>query len=297
MAELLINKFHLKANASFSIREGWLTKGLLNVRDNPETFCDEEAAIRKLGIGSAMVKSLRSWMQISGLTTEQKAGKRTQSLTKIGELIADYDPYLEDPFSLCYIHYHIVTDIEMATVWYLFFNYFDMNRFTKAEMYEDLINQFKQMTDKEFSPKSFEDDCSTALKTYASDDAKQLSPEDNMQCPLANLSLFTKTAKGYYEKTVPPADMLPASSVLFVILDRMDGQDGISIEKLLSDPCNVGKVFHLTPYRLNVYLDELQSIGALDIQRTAGLNMIYPSKKTPYEIAKEYYHGRRMTNE
>ena len=297
MGEQTIDKFHLKANVSFCIREGWLTKGLLNVKEDGALFCNEEAAIRKLGIGSAMVKSLRNWMQISGLTVEQKSGKRTQSLTEVGDLIFERDRYLEDPFSLCYIHYNVVTDKEMATVWYLLFNHFDMTRFTKAEMYEDLISQFKQMTDKEFSSKSFEDDCSTALKTYTSDDAKQLSPEDNMQCPLANLSLFTKTAKGYYEKTIPSADMLPASAIHYVIMENMNGQDGISIERLLSEPCNVGRVFHLTPYRLNVYLDELQSTGALDIQRTAGLNMIYPGKKTSFEIAKEYYYGRDLRNE
>lgn len=297
MGELTIDRFHLKANASFCIREGWLTKGLLNVQKDAAVFTNEEAAIRKLGIGSAMVKSLRNWMQISGLTVEQKTGKRMQYLTEVGKLISERDPYFEDPFSLCYIHYHIVTNKELATVWFLLFNYSDMVRFTKAEMYEELIGQFKQMTDKEFSPKSFEDDCSTALKTYASDDVKQLSPEDNMQCPLVSLSLFTKTAKGYYEKTVPPADMLPASAIHYVIMENANGQEGVSMEKLLSEPCNVGRVFHLTPYRLNVYLDELQSMGALEIQRTAGLNMIYPGKKSSYEIAKDYYYGRNMNNE
>lgn len=284
-----IKKFHLKANASFTIREGWLTKGLRNVNLNPAVFLEDEAT-DILGIGSAMVKSLRFWMQATGLAYEPNAGKRTQRLTPIGQLIFENDLYFEDYFSLYLVHYHLVTNPSLATVWYLLFNHFDAQRFTKEDMSEALLHCFRPIAAKEFSVKSFQDDCSAALKTYASDEAKQLSPEENTLCPLTALDLFTRSTRKTYEKTIPPASKLHAQVVLYVLLDRMGERDSISLDKLLTEPCNIGKVFHLTPYRLNMYLDELQAAGELTIQRTAGLNMIYPTPgKSAMDVAVAYY--------
>ena len=287
-----IKRIRLKANASFSIREGWLTKGLRHVPQTPDVF-QEEKGVEILGIGSAMVKSLRFWMQAAGLTVEGKpkgGGKLVQTLTELGQLIYQNDLYFEDYFSLCVVHYHIVSNPEMATVWYLMFNHYPPNRFTKDDLSETLIKTLQEMTEKEFAPASFRDDCATALKTYVGDHEKQASPEENMQCPLASLELLTRTARSTYERTTPPASKLHALAVLYVILSQMKGRDSISLDRLLVEPCNAGKVFHLTPYRLNSYLDELQAGGYLTIQRTAGLNMVYPTAGlTALGIAQEYY--------
>ena len=163
-----IKRIRLKANASFSIREGWLTKGLRHVPQTPDVF-QEEKGVEILGIGSAMVKSLRFWMQAAGLTVEGKpkgGGKLVQTLTELGQLIYQNDLYFEDYFSLCVVHYHIVSNPEMATVWYLMFNHYPPNRFTKDDLSETLIKTLQEMTEKEFAPASFRDDCATALKTY-----------------------------------------------------------------------------------------------------------------------------------
>lgn len=290
MGAEVLNRFHLKANASFYIREGWLTKGLRHVAENPAVFLDEENAIRTLGIGSAMVKSLRFWMQAAGLTVEPKAGKRLQTLTELGELIHHNDPYFEDDFSLCAVHYHIASNPEMATVWYLLFNCYPAHRFSRDEMVDALQQTLQEMTTKAFASASLKDDCGTALRTYIADHDKQASPEENMQCPLAALNLFVKTSKNTFERTTPPASKLHALSVLYVMLSQMGERDSISLDKLLTEPCNAGKIFHLTSYRLNTYLDELQAGGYLSIQRTAGLNMVYPTPGlTAIGIAQDYY--------
>lgn len=284
-----IDRFKLKSNASFTIREGWLTKGLRHVSENPGVFLDD-AAIETLGVGSAMVKSMRHWMLACGLATEPKTGRRKQELTPLGKLILENDLYFEDFFSLFIIHYHIVTNKELATVWYLLFNHYNANRFTKDNMIESLLALFREMTSKDFAESSFKDDCSAALKSYVSDTTKQSSPEDNMQCPLVSLDLFSKTARNTYEATMPPAVKLHAQAVLYVLLDRMHGRESISLEKLLHEPGNAGRVFHLNAYRLNTYLDELQAEGVLEIQRTAGLNMVYPKAgRTTLDVATDYY--------
>lgn len=284
-----IDKFHLKGNASFTIREGWLTKGMRNVKNDPEVFLKENAT-EILGVGSAMVKSIRFWLQAAGLCTEPKAGRRKQTLTELGKAIMENDPYFEDPFSLYAVHYKIASNAQMTTVWYLLFNYFDAQHFTRDTMVSTLLSTFKEVTSTDFALSSFEDDCAMALKTYVSDRTKLGSPEDNMQCPLTALDLFSKSSRDTYERTIPPVTKLHPFSVLYVMLSAHGGRDGISLDKLLTEPCNVGRIFHLNAYRLNAYLDELQANGMLTIQRTAGLNMIYLNKDlTPIDVVNQYY--------
>lgn len=287
----MIEKFRLKGNASFSIREGWLSKGLQNVAKDPGVFLREDAT-EVLGVGSAMVKSIRFWMLASGLATEPNAGRRNQTLTEMGNLILQQDRYFEDYFSLCQVHYHIATNHVLTTVWFLLFNYFSASRFTRTDMEEALKAEFDEMTTKAYAVSSFRDDCGTALRTYVSDNDKNATPENNMQCPLAGLGLFSQTGSGLYEVTTPLHSKLHPLMVLYVILDQLQAKkaDSISLEKLLNDPCNVGRVFHLNAYQMLGYLDELQSEGSLTVQRTAGLNIIYPQTDlSAQQVAEKYF--------
>lgn len=295
--ERKLEKFTLKGNASFAIREGWLTKGMRNVIRDPEVFLRENASA-VLGVGSAMVKSIRFWLQAAGLTSEPRSGRRMQSLTEIGDLIYKEDPYFEDLFSLYIVHANIASNSKLATVWYLLFNCFDATRFSKEMMEEHLLAAFHEMVNVDFSEASFKDDCGTALKMYVSDNNKQVSPEDNMQCPLVALDLFSKASQ-YYEKTIPSLEKLHPFAVLYVLLSAMGSRTSISFDRLLTEPQNVGKLLHLNAYQLNVYLDKLQSIGLLTIQRTAGLNMIYPKEGlSAIDVARMYYkRGDELTDD
>ena len=87
----------LQGHEKFALREGWINKALMILPDNSDAFTRKDAT-DLFGIGSNMVKSLRYWMRALGLTNA--AGTE---LSKIGELIAKYDPYLEKHlvFGLC----------------------------------------------------------------------------------------------------------------------------------------------------------------------------------------------------
>ncbi len=111
-----------------------------------------------------------------------------------------------------------------------------------------------------------------------------------MQCPLAALGLFSKLPHANYERTMPSTACLHPQTVLYYLLSAMNGRESISLDRVLSEPGNVGRMLHLNAYRLNAYLDDLQSDGALTIQRTAGLNMIYPKPGlTAIDVATNYY--------
>lgn len=62
------DKITLKGNGSFYIREGWLTKGLVEIAKNPELFSKKNnEGADALGVGSAMSKSIRYWLLTAGL--------------------------------------------------------------------------------------------------------------------------------------------------------------------------------------------------------------------------------------
>ena len=111
-----------RGHETFTIRKGWLNKGIKNVIAEPGVFVSKENnPMDILGIGANMVKSLRYWLQATNLTTEPNSGKRYQTLTEIGELIYENDPYFEEIGSLWLVHYSLATNLELATSWYVFF--------------------------------------------------------------------------------------------------------------------------------------------------------------------------------
>lgn len=291
-----IVKFRLKAHESFYIREGWLTKGLRNVKKDSKVFISEDAT-DILGIGVSMVKSLRYWLQASGLTKEVKVegNKREQSLTpELGEIIFNNDPYFEDIFSLWLVHYMLVTNMDSCTSWYLFFNEINSNEFTKEELRDEMmyaLNRF--INNNTFAESSLFDDCECIIKTYIDDKKENKNPEDNNSSPLSELGLLAKTTlsqgKEVIQKTKPSMDKLDKLVVLYIILDNLDGAESISIENILTDKCNAGKVLNLDRNLLNEYLDLLKNAGYIGINRTAGLNQIYPKKYSKQDVLKEYY--------
>ena len=130
-----------RAHETFFIRKGWLSKGMKNVIDNPTVFIDKmNNPMDVLGIGANMVKSLRYWLQVTGLTEEGKGKVREQRLTDLGACIYEYDRYLEELGTLYLVQYKLATNPENATAWYYFFNHFNMSEFSK----EDFILQLQK---------------------------------------------------------------------------------------------------------------------------------------------------------
>ena len=65
---------------TFAIREGWLHKGLKLLIEEPELLYDEYVA-DFLGVGKNMSRSIRHWLEVTGLA-EREAGKGRQTRLK-----------------------------------------------------------------------------------------------------------------------------------------------------------------------------------------------------------------------
>ena len=132
-----------RAHDTFFIRKGWLSKGMRNVVANRDVFVTkdkERNPMDVLGIGANMVKALRYWLQVVGLTEEPSKGKRYQSLTSFGEIVYKQDPYIEEMGTLWLLQYQLAKNKEEATAWYFFFNEFNMVEFTREEFVQSLQN-------------------------------------------------------------------------------------------------------------------------------------------------------------
>lgn len=291
-----IVKIRLKAHESFYIREGWLRKGIKNVNKDCRIFISDEAT-DILGIGASMVKSLRYWLQVCGLTEEVKVkgNKREQSLTDdLGKIIFEKDPYFEDIFSLWLVHYKLVTNRQNCTSWYLFFNEINSNEFTKEDLKNEMIYGLNRVANNiTFSESSLFDDCECIIKTYVDNKKENKNPEDNISCPLNELGLLSRTnlnhGKEVIRKIKPSMDKLDKLIIFYIIIDNLKDAESISIENILTDKCNAGKVLNLDRNLLNEYLDLLKNTGYIEINRTAGLNQVYPKKFSKEEIINEYY--------
>ena len=295
-----LTKVKLKGNESFNIREGWLRKGMRCIQEYPTLFSRDDA-MEILGVGSKMVKSIRYWLRTTGLTEENApVGRaREQRLTeKFGEVVNQNDPYFDDVFTLFLLHYNIVKDAEgLSIVWNIFFNNYDGQDFTK----ENMIEKCKEELNKRlaegvtFSDSLFVDDCASILRMYNATDAVE-DPDESLGCPMVELGLIRKSAnkKGTYVKTPPARELLDKLAVLYVILDNMgEGKESVSIESLINDPNNIGKVFNLDRVLVNEYLDQLRVSGYITLNRTAGLDMVYiNTDRTPQGIMREYYEKR-----
>ena len=292
-----IKKVKLKGNESFNFREGWLRKGMRCVIEDEALFSQDDV-MERLGVGSKMAKSIRYWLQATGLCEEQyrNSGRaRAQVLTKdFGIVVKDNDPYFDDIFTLFLLHYHIVSNETLCMPWYIFYNEFEGQDFTK----ENMISVCKELLVKKmeegctFSENSFEDDCSSILRMYMNSNNVE-DPEESLACPLSSLGLLQKSSrnKNAYSKAMPSRDSLDKLAVLYVITSNLsEDKNSVSIDDLQNAPNNIGKVFNLSRVAINDYLDQLRISGYLTINRTAGLDMVYvESMMKPQDIMAEYY--------
>lgn len=295
-----LNKVKLKGNESFNIREGWLRKGMRCIQEYPSLFSRDDA-MEILGVGSKMVKSIRYWLRATGLTEENASSgsAREQVLTEtFGAVICEHDRYFDDVFTLFLLHYNLVKNADgLSVVWNIFFNVYDGQDFTKENMIEKCKEELNKRVAEgiTFSDSLFADDCSSILRMYNTTNEVE-DPEESLGCPMVELGLIRKSAnkKGTYVKMPPAKELLDKLAVLYVILDNIDeGKDSVSIDSLINDSNNIGKVFNLDRVLINEYLDQLRISGYVTLNRTAGLDMVYiNTDRTPQGIMREYYEKR-----
>lgn len=286
-----------RAHDTFFIRKGWLSKGMKYVHSKPDVFiAKDENPMDVLGIGANMVKALRYWLQAVGLTTEPNKGKRVQSFTQLGQSIFLHDRYIEEMGTLYLLHYKLASNKEEATAWYYFFNEFNMSEFTRDD-FVSFLQQRIRMEDEasDVAIRSLNDDFSCIINTYLpryKASPNRVAPESNIDCPFGELGLIDilSREKKTYRKTIPSVSTMDPWIALAVIADRRESSNEISLNELLTAPCNIGKIFNLDAITMLDILYKIEKLGMIKIIRTAGLDIIrILSDVTFQDCVNSYY--------
>lgn len=288
-----------RAHDTFYIRKGWLSKGMKYVVANGDVFVSKtENPMDVLGLGANMVKALRYWLQAVGLTEEPKKGKRSQSLTDLGQLVFENDRYIEELGTLYLLQYKLASNSDDATAWYFFFNEFALAEFGKDEFAEAIQKYIRMTADGEsVAPRSIYDDFSfivnTYLPRYKSNPAK-VSAENNIDCPFGELGFIDvmNKSKKTYKKATPAASSINPWVALAVVAANSNGRQEIPLNELLTAHSNIGKVFNLDSITMLDVLYRIERLGELKINRTAGLDVILLKNQYSFiECVERYYRS------
>ena len=270
-----------RAHDTFFIRKGWLSKGMKYVNSKPDVFISkEDNPMDVLGIGANMVKALRYWLQAVGLTQEPNSGKRIQSFTPLGECVFKNDRYIEEIGTLLILHYKLASNFQEATAWYLFFNEFNMSEFTRDD-FVDFLQRRIRMEDGEapVAIRSLNDDFTCIINTYLPRykvNPNRIAPENNIDCPFGELGLIDILSKDKksYRKAISLPQSIDPWIALAVIVDQAGESKEISLNEILTAPKNIGKIFNLDAISMLDVLYQVENIGKIKINRTAGLDVV-----------------------
>lgn len=277
-----MNSLRLKRHETFSIRDGWLEKGL-NVIAKDQTCFKKNNGPRTLGLGSNMCKSLKYWLTASDIANFNLQAE----LTEFGNLLLKFDPYLENNFSWFMIHAKLSLNFKDAPVINRIFNV-EYSKFDKELLMRYLIDYFKSKNYEIGSELSLDSDVSVSLKSYLH--YEESNPEDNMGCPLSKLGLIVVDSKKNYTKQQPIYAKLNYLAVFYVMIVCMENKRDFNLEDLLNCENTPLKIFNINKSMMFLYLDEMKNAGLITLIKTAGLNTIHINEQlTLKEVFLKYY--------
>ena len=286
-----------RAHDTFFIRKGWLSKGMKYVHTKPDVFvAKDENPMDVLGIGANMVKALRYWLQAVGLTEEPNSGKRVQTFTPLGQSVFTNDRYIEELGTLYLLHYRLSSNKSDATAWYYFFNEFTMSEFSRDDFVDFLQRRIRmEDSDATVAIRSLNDDFSCIINTYLpryKTSPNRVAPESNIDCPLGELGLIDilSKEKKTYRKAIPVASTISPWVALAIIVDQAGESKEISLNELLTAPCNIGKTLNLDAISMLDVLYQIERIGKIKINRTAGLDVIHISEGLTFQDCVDAYY-------
>ncbi len=287
------NRLKFSGHQTFTVRNGWLEKGVELVLGNPRGFLAEDAVVR-LGVGKNMVESIKHWCLQMGLV-EETAPTGTMKLAELGLFLfgpdarSGADPFLEDDASLWLLHHYVATRAPQST-WSVVLNHYNKPEFTKPEL-EQFITRHLADRNSSISAKTIERDVDCFLHFYAGTRSK--NSEESADSPFLALGLVQPTDNsGLWRINIGKKHNLPDAVIAFATIHFMATIDDMapSLSRLLFDPLSPGQVFKLDQAS---FVDALLRIehdanGLLRHDETAGMETVL------YEGNRESAPGHAM---
>ena len=284
---------------TFILRYSWLTKGYRAVLENPKVFSDDNATVT-LGVGKNMVSSIKYWLQAVKLIRLKSEGGYES--TMLGEKIFGEngcDPYLEDEGTIWLIHWLLVSNSELATGWYWFFNNFHKQEFSSEEVASSLVDFVAQNITTKVSKATLKNDAQAVLRMYGrSNNNSKGIVEEALDSPLSSLGLVSQSLIGKtYKSQQGDRKNLPINIFGYAVLEYMHALklNQTPIEELMYSRVGVaspGAVFRLSENSLITKLEELSQAFPenFELRETAGIHQFYILESiTPEKMLDKYY--------
>jgi hypothetical protein len=138
---------------TFSCRANWLSKGVqlcMASLAQPIDFNSPNAPV-ELGVGKNMAISIRFWLEAFGVIRADEGGGESlqerldSEVTQLfygDENDSVFDRFLEDPITVWYLHYKLVTT-KYAGLYYFFFCHFLPRKATDGFTEDELLNSLR----------------------------------------------------------------------------------------------------------------------------------------------------------
>ncbi|MCY3869455.1 MAG: DUF4007 family protein [Gemmatimonadetes bacterium] len=239
---------------TFAIREGWLHKGLKLLIEEPELLYHEYVA-DFLGVGKNMSRSIRHWLEVTGLAERETGSGRQTRLkeTELGQLIYERDRYFVDIGTWWALHVNLVAPQTQVYTWKWFFNTFTHSRFEKSMCINRLMRDVGNLRSRPPSENTIDRDVACLLQSYARNiPTEDKDPEDALECPFVELGLLSYFRSSEYyqvhqgEKEIPTHLLGYVLSIAFE--ESRTGKDTFPISVREAATClgGPGRAFVLT---------------------------------------------------
>ena len=259
---------------TFFVREGWLAKGLALLREDTKAFDDPYVADR-LGVGRNMAKSIEHWLLATGLAEKterrgrgRRGGQPRLTVTELGEVVAQHDPWFLDPGTWWFLHINLVRTPAHAATWHWFFNHYASSRFERATVVAQLEQHERIASRRTPTRKTLERDVNCFLGSYAVEvPYRRKDPEEEIDCPFQELRIIRHfRSSGYYEmnrrrKSIPNQALLYALQAPELMANEGTGVIDVTLHDLQRMEGGPAQVLALSSDALFEHLVELEANG------------------------------------
>ena len=247
-----------------------------------------------------MVESIGYWLRAFQLVNAE-----SPEPTKLGNMLfspdSGLDPYLEDEATIWLLHWLLVSNPQLATSWYWFFNCYHKPEFTSQELHtalHDFVSD-RVMDRKRPSMNTLKNDAILIPRMYTQSRLNKKMPiEEALDSPLALLRLITQMPgeRGFLSKPATRPG-LPIGILGFAITQLFDAKqvDVMPIEDLMysrDDFPAPGAVFRMTETDLVAKIEQLVDYlpGVHQVNETAGMHQVYQLQKVdPVAYLEQHY--------
>lgn len=148
----------------FPLRLSWLPRMVHRYGEKGKVPANLETVACDLGVGKNMAKSMRAWGKVSGVLDD--AGE----ITRLGNrLFTDYDPFLERPESIAFLHWKIAANAKKASAVSWAFNRIIEGYFSTDDAISNFVQHLSSVAGATYSEGTVRGDVEAVIRMHTHD--------------------------------------------------------------------------------------------------------------------------------